>query len=92
MLWLLYENIGSSISFGGAFGNPEFLTPEEEEEEREEWPGFGLFSSANGDGVDQFEESTVTWVGRKPEEVIRDLTERQKYGHDGEPLHSTSLD
>ena len=65
-LWLLYENIGSSISFGGAFGNPEFLNPQEEEEEREEWQGFEIFGSANGDGVEDF-SSSVTWVGRAPE-------------------------
>ena len=67
-LWLLYENIGSSISFGGAFGSQEFLTPEEQEQEREEWPGFEIFGSANGDGVEDF-GSSVTWVGRRPEKV-----------------------
>ena len=72
-LWLLYENIGSSISFGGAFGNPEFLTPEEEEEEREEWPGFGLFTPANGEGVEEFNPNATTSVTTTwKEEVERD--------------------
>ena len=46
-LWLLYQNIG------GAFGEAkDFLSPEEIEQERENWPGFqDTGKSANGYGV-----------------------------------------
>lgn len=72
-LWLLYENIGSSISFGGATGNPEFLTPEEIEEERESWGGFTLEQNANGDIV-QLPTDSVEWD--KPD-VETSLTDRE---------------
>ena len=85
-LWLLYENIGSSISFGGAFGNIEFLTPEEEEQERVSWPGFEIFQDANGDGVDGAGDLSIrTWIGREPEEDTS-LSGRTIYDSEGNPI------
>ena len=51
-LWLLYENIGDSIAFGGSFGEAEFLIPSEDpNEDREQWGGFSIFGNANGENV-----------------------------------------
>ena len=85
-LWLLYENIGDAISFGGAFGTTDFVAPDDEqEEEREQWGGFLSFGDANGEGV-----TSGVFVPKEAEEEEepepKTLTERTIYDSEGNPI------
>ena len=50
-LWLLYENIGDSFTFGGEIGVSEFTIPDESSENRENWGGFIYSGDASGPSV-----------------------------------------
>ena len=82
-LWLLYQNIGESISFGGAFGDAEFNVPGEDEEERDQWGGFGIFGDASGFGVTNYAPPEEEEEEEEEEET---LTERTIYDSEGNPI------
>jgi len=85
-LWLLYENIGDSISFGGATGVPEFLIPiEEEDPDRDTWGGFSLFGDANGEDVVPFsnQEASESSVIEQDAADDTELSGRELYDENG---------